>query len=87
MFGYINPIKAELETEQRKEYQLFYCTLCQTLGNNYGSSARMALSYDATLLAIMIVGIQPNLVPPGWPHPLLPGDQGIRLRQTQPFWG
>ena len=57
MFGYINPLKAELDTEQRKEYQLFYCTLCQTLGNNYGHSARMALSYDATLLAIMIVGM------------------------------
>ena len=57
MFGYINPIKAELDTEQRKEYQLFYCTLCQTLGNNYGRSARMALSYDATLLAIMIAGM------------------------------
>ena len=57
MFGYINPIKAELDSEQRKEYQLFYCTLCQTLGNNYGRSARMALSYDATLLSIMIVGM------------------------------
>jgi hypothetical protein len=58
MFGYITPRQAELNHQQRLEYQLFYCTLCHTLGKNYGWSSRMALSYDAALLAIMIVGMQ-----------------------------
>lgn len=57
MFGYINPQKAGFGSQQRQEYQLFYCSLCQTLGNDYGSSARMALTYDAALLAIMVTGM------------------------------
>ena len=60
MFGYLNPAQAGFSCQQRSEYQQFYCALCQALGSEFGASSRMALSYDATLLAIMMAGLEEN---------------------------
>ncbi len=57
MFGYIGANKAELKMCEYDTYKAIYCSLCRTLGKEYGLSSRFILSYDFTFLALVLLGI------------------------------
>ena len=54
MFGYITIFKDELKIKDYNMYKSYYCGLCHSLGENFGMSGRMTLSYDMTFLAIVL---------------------------------
>lgn len=53
MFGYIRIAKPELKIKEYDTYKAVYCTLCRTLGKNYGIWTRFTLSYDFTFLSLL----------------------------------
>lgn len=53
MFGYVKVCKSELRVREYEEYRAVYCTLCKTIGKEYGVLARMLLSYDATFYILL----------------------------------
>ena len=53
MFGYIRIAKPELKIKEYETYKAVYCTLCRTLGKDYGIWTRFTLSYDFTFLALL----------------------------------
>lgn len=53
MFGYVKVFKPELKVREYEEYKGVYCTLCRTLGKEYGQTMRMTLSYDATFYVLL----------------------------------
>lgn len=54
MFGYVQANTQDLTPEERERYRAVYCGLCHTLGERYGFSARLGLTYDLTFLAILL---------------------------------
>lgn len=54
MFGYVRPNREELKVRELREYEALYCGLCHTLGQRHGFPARMFLSYDIVLLAMVL---------------------------------
>ncbi len=57
MFGYINVNRKELSKENIKEYQAYYCGLCQQLKCEGGMKAQALLNYDMTFLIILLTGL------------------------------
>jgi hypothetical protein len=57
VFGYIRPYKPELKVKELEIYKSVYCGLCHTLGKRYSFLTRMILSYDATFLALLQLGL------------------------------
>lgn len=57
MFGYININRKELPEESAKEYQAYYCGLCQELKNSCGTKGQMLLNYDMTFLIVLLTGL------------------------------
>ena len=57
MFGYIRPLKEELLVREYEQYRGVYCTLCKKMGLAYGRISRLTLSYDATFLAMVLMGL------------------------------
>lgn len=53
MFGYVKVCKPELRVREYEEYKAVYCTLCKTLGKEYGVLSRVLLSYDATFYVLL----------------------------------
>lgn len=53
MFGYVRIYKPELKVREYEEYKAVYCTLCKTLGKEYGLFSRLLLSYDATFYVLL----------------------------------
>ena len=53
VFGYIRIAKPELKIKEYETYKAVYCTLCRTLGKDYGIWTRFTLSYDFTFLALL----------------------------------
>lgn len=53
MFGYIKASKGELKVKEYETYKAVYCSLCRTLGKEYGFLTRFTLSYDFTFLALL----------------------------------
>ncbi len=51
MFGYIRPVKNEFDNYLFKSQ---YCGICKTLGNRYGQFSRFFLSYDISLLTLIL---------------------------------
>lgn len=58
MFGYIKIFKDELKFKDFDAYKAVYCSLCRTLGKDYGLVARMTLNYDFTFLALLKLSLQ-----------------------------
>ena len=58
MFGYIRPERAELKRREDELYRSVYCGLCRQLGRDYGWLARMTLSYDCTVLAMLAMAVK-----------------------------
>lgn len=58
MFGYLKPDKPELKIREYEEYKSVYCGLCKYLGKDYGIVSRLTLSYDCTLIAMLIMSLR-----------------------------
>lgn len=57
MFGYVGVNKADLTTENGEAYQSYYCGLCQTLREQYGTKGQLLLNYDMTFLIVLLTGL------------------------------
>lgn len=56
MLGYVLPEKSELKLREYEIYTGYYCGICKYIGETYGQFPRMALSYDAAFLALLLSG-------------------------------
>lgn len=54
MFGTLSPRRCALIDEDRQGYQRFYCGLCKTLGDRYGTLSRPLVGDDAVFLALLV---------------------------------
>jgi len=57
MFGYVRPLKPELLVREFSRYKSIYCGICKQIGHDYGQLPRLALGYDLTLLAVLLLSI------------------------------
>lgn len=57
MLGYVRIDKGELKVREYEIYTGYYCGICKYIGREYGQLPRMALSYDAAFLALLLAGI------------------------------
>lgn len=53
MFGYVKVCKPELKVRAYEEYKAVYCSLCKTIGKEYGVASRALLNYDATFYILL----------------------------------
>ena len=60
MFGYLQPDKSELRIKEDELYKSVYCGLCRHLGRDYGFMAKMTLSYDCTVFAMLALSLENN---------------------------
>ena len=73
MFGTLKPPTCRVGCAGRHEYETFYCGLCKSLGDHYGTHARALLSYDAVFLALVADGLVDEAAAPDRCRcPLLP---------------
>lgn len=63
LFGYVKPQKSELLVRELEAYNGIYCSLCKSLGEVYGPVARLALNFDCTFYALVLLSICPNQLP------------------------
>lgn len=54
MFGYITICEPELKVKDLRKYRAYYCGLCRTLKEKYGSLGQMTLTYDMTFIVILL---------------------------------
>lgn len=54
MFGYVTIDQGTLSKPALARYRGFYCGLCRTLGQRYGSKGRITLSNDMTFLLVLL---------------------------------
>lgn len=57
MFGYVMANKEALSEEERARFSAYYCGLCRTLGNRYGTLGRLSLSYEMTFLGALLTSL------------------------------
>ena len=57
MFGYIVTDKNQLSKDEQLKYRSYYCGLCRTLKQHYGSAGQMALNFDMTFLYILLCSL------------------------------
>lgn len=57
MYGYVVVNKPELKFREFDVYRSYYCGLCKALGEKYGASGRISLSYDMTFLVMLLSGL------------------------------
>lgn len=62
MLGYVRIEKGELKVKEYELYRGLYCSLCKTLGREYGQLMRMILSYDVTFLVLVLLSVR-NIAP------------------------
>lgn len=58
MFGYIKPFKPDMKVLEFEEYKSIYCTLCKSIGENFGFIGRLSLSYDCTFLVLLKLSLK-----------------------------
>lgn len=58
VFGYVRPCKPEMLVKEYELYKSAYCSLCKHLGKFFGRLSRLALSYDATFLAMLHMSLK-----------------------------
>lgn len=72
MFGYVTT--GTLTKEQQERYRAYYCGLCHALGQRYGATGRMTLSFDSTFLHLLLSSLYEPEESSGssrcLPHPL-----------------
>lgn len=54
MFGHVVAEKETLSEAELARYSAVYCGLCRTLGQDFGQTARLGLTYDMTFLAVLL---------------------------------
>ena len=54
MFGYVTIYRKDLTPAAIDRYQAYYCGLCEALGQKYGATGRMTLSFDLTFTALLL---------------------------------
>ena len=59
MLGYVIPDKSELKVREYEIYTGYYCGICKYIGKTYGQLPRMALSYDAAFIALLLASVDP----------------------------
>lgn len=57
MLGYVTTEKQELKVREYEIYRGYYCGVCKSIGRRYGQIPRLALSYDAAFLAMVLAGL------------------------------
>jgi len=57
MLGYVKVDKGELKVREYEVYSGYYCGICKSIGRRYGQLPRMALSYDAAFLAVLLASL------------------------------
>lgn len=57
MFGYITICKPELKVKDYYQYKGYYCGLCRTLKEKYGSIGQMTLTYDMTFVVLVLTSL------------------------------
>lgn len=57
MTGYVKPYLRSMPRPLRKEYRLFYCTLCKTLQAEYGLPGMACLTYELTALLLLAAAL------------------------------
>lgn len=57
MLGYVKIDKGELKVREYEIYTGYYCGICKSIGKRYGQLPRMALSYDAAFLAVILASL------------------------------
>ncbi len=63
LFGYVRPRKSELLVREFEEYNGIYCSLCRQLGKSYGALSRLALNYDCTFYALVLLSLSEKECP------------------------
>ena len=58
MFGYVIPNEKALTEEQKQVYRSYYCGLCRTIGERYGTLPRLTLNYELTFLALLLSSME-----------------------------
>ena len=54
MFGYVTPDKPNLTLRDFALYRSVYCGICCSLKKNYGQISRLATTYDAVFLSLLL---------------------------------
>ena len=57
MLGYVQIFKPDLKVREYEIYMGYYCGVCKYIGSEYGQLPRMALSYDAAFLALLLASV------------------------------
>ena len=57
MLGYVLPDKSELKLREYEIYSGYYCGICKYIGRTFGQFPRMALSYDAAFMALLLSSV------------------------------
>ena len=57
MFGYLLPDKQELKVKDFALYRAAYCGICRAIKLEYGQLPRLAVSYDAAVMAVLMMGV------------------------------
>ena len=57
MLGYVTTEKQELKMREYEIYRGYYCGVCKSIGRRYGQLPRLALSYDAAFLAMVLASL------------------------------
>lgn len=68
MLGYVMIDKPELKVREYEVYCGYYCGICKSIGRRYGQLPRMALSYDAAFLAILLESLSDTQDAPTQEH-------------------
>lgn len=51
MFGLMKPYPCAYPGEEKKQYRLYYCGICKTIGTQYGHRMRLFLNHDIAFFA------------------------------------
>lgn len=54
MYGYVVPVKAELNQADFCLYRAFYCGICKATGRIYGQLPRFTTNYDMVFLSVLL---------------------------------
>lgn len=79
MFGYVKAYKPELKVRDYEQYKAVYCSLCKTLGREYGLFARLTLSYDFTFAALLRLALSGEC--PGFSQISLPVQPVCKMQR------
>ena len=57
MFGYVIINKGDMKFKEFDVYHSYYCGLCRTLKNRYGVFGQISLTYDMTVLVMLLTSL------------------------------